>query len=367
MHDFLQKFFSLSFVAGSVFLGTGCAEVSGGEAETVAATDAAVAASNWFGWQVVGTNANGFEGSPAVAMAGPDEAVLVGRDKVTNRFRVTVAISVGWSDLGTKTFIAKPAVAALDGFFGTPEFLRSYQFAVVGIASDNQYHIRIGQLQRTTSPTSNPTLVPGRDWTVIPNSTYASPPAVTVHSGSLIVLGRKSNNTLVLHNSVLAITMQSDFFTNVWGATAAVPALPSGWVAQGDPAIASLGDANSRVIIVTRAVNNGQKRLYANPWDRTSFFGWVSIPLTGVDLSGEPAVEYGLTLNKATVYVKGSDSRIYQSSGLNSSWEAFTPLGNETFASNPAAVGSLGSVQHLVVAGKSNNQFSANLTQIGAP
>jgi hypothetical protein len=138
-------------------------------------------------------------------------------------------------------------------------------------------------------------------------------------------------------------------------------------VAQGDPAIASLGTTNSRIIIVTRAVNNGQKRLYANTWDRTSFFGWVSIPLTGVDMSGEPAVEYGYALDKATVYVKGSDSKIYQSSGLNSSWGAFATIRNNTFATNSAAAGNFAIPGHHMAVAGSGNQFLTVFSVLGEP
>jgi hypothetical protein len=368
MHHVFKKFVRLSLVAGSAFLGTACSGVDGSEVETVGAAEAAISASGWGLWQATTTNANGFEGSPGASLNAPNGGVLIGRDKITNRFRVSAFRQgpfAAWSDFGTKTFIAKPAVAALDGFYGTPQFLWSNQLAVVGVASDSQYYIRIGQLDTTEGFTSNPTLVPGHDWTVIPNSTYASPPAATVYSGTLVVAGRKSNNTLFLHSSVLAITMQANFFTNVWSAPVAVPALPSGWVAQGDPALAAMGDTNSRIMIVTRAVNNGQKRLYANTWDRTTFFGWVSIPLTGVNLSGEPAAEYAPTLNKVTVYVKGADSKIYQSSGLNSSWEAFTAIGSNTFASNPAAVGGGSGNHHMAFAGLPSSQFLISFSAAG--
>jgi hypothetical protein len=370
MNHVLGKFFGLSYVTGFVLFGAACAGVDGNEAEAVGATEAAVTANAWENWQAMPTNANGFEGSPAASLATPSGALVVGRDKVTNRFRVSTFREgpwSNWSDFGTKTFIAKPAVAALDGLFGSPEFVWSYQVAVVGIASDNQYHIRIGKLDTTPPLTSNPTLVAGQDWTVIPNSTYASPPAVTVHSGSLVVAGRKANNTLFLHQSVLAITNPAAIYTGVWGAVTTVPALPSGWVAQGDPAIASLGEANSRIIIVTRAVNNGQKRLYANTWDRTSFFGWVSIPLTGVDMSGEPAVEYGYALDKATVYVKGSDSKVYQSSGLNSSWGTFAAIRSNTFSTNAAAAGSFGIPGHHMAVAGSGNQFQTVFSVLGEP
>ncbi|HKO46436.1 MAG TPA: hypothetical protein VJV79_01855 [Polyangiaceae bacterium] len=376
MHRFdLGKFCGWSFFVGSLFFGAACADADGNEAaneaEQVGAVGAAVGANAWENAQALPTNANGFEGSPAASLATPAGGLVVARDKVTNRFRVSTFRQgpwSAWSDFGTKTFIAKPAVAALDGLYGAAEFTWGHQIAVVGIASDNQYHIRIGKLDTTPPLTSNPTLVAGHDWTVIPNSTYASPPAVTVHSGSLLVAGRKANNTLHLHHSVLAITNQSDYFTNVWGTTVAVPALPSGWVAQGDPAIASLGEANSRIIIVTRAVNNGQKRLYANTWDRNSFFGWVSVPLAGVDMVGEPAVEYGYELNKATVYVKGSDSRFYQSSGLNSSWQPFAAIARGTFATNPAAAGNFSTTgHHLVVGGLTSNQLLAVFSVVGEP
>jgi hypothetical protein len=363
----LKRFFSLSFLASSAFVGAGCAEMDSGDTEVVNQLEAkATAPLTYYGSGPLPNNANGFEGAPGVSMAGQTATLVLGRDKVTNRFRVSYIGGGPWEDFGSKAFSAKPAVAPLDGLYGSPSFLWSSQVAVVGLASDSRYYIRIGKLPAPGS-SANPTLVAGHDWTAIPNTAYVSAPAVTVHSGTLVVAGRKSNNRLVLHSSVLAITNQPDFFTNVWGPTTAVPALPSGWVAQGDPAIASLGDANSRIILVTRAVNSGQKRLYATTWDRTSFSSWVSIPLTGVDLAGDPAVEYSSVPNTATVLVRGSDSRMYYNQGLTT-WGTFAFATSYTFATSAGATGNLvdGST-HAFVAGASDNQFIAGEAWVPRP
>ncbi|HET9955210.1 MAG TPA: hypothetical protein VFQ61_11935, partial [Polyangiaceae bacterium] len=132
------------------------------EQESVGDAQQAVTAGAWESWLPMPMNANGFEGPPATCLATPGGALVVGRDRITNRFRVSQFQGnpfSAWTDFGAMTFASKPAAAALDGLFFQPEAQWNRQVAVVGRASDNRYYVRIGRLDSTPPLTSNPTVV----------------------------------------------------------------------------------------------------------------------------------------------------------------------------------------------------------------
>jgi len=321
----------------------------------------------WEGWLDQLNNANGFADSPSIFGLLPG-AGIVARDAGTNRYRVLYhrsAPPLPWADLGTSTFVSKPASTSLDASFNVPVGQLNYQFAVFGRKSDNKFYISTWKADSTHPYTSASTSVIG--WTVVGQRIFASAPATTLAGGSLYLVGRTANNVLYLRRNPLTGSLANPINNSNWSGEYQAPNLPAGWVAQGAPALANATLINNRVELFVRAVNNGQYRIFRarfNPSTNSWEANWSQIPTNGVTITTDPAAEYD-TEEKITLYLKGN-GRIYQASQINGVWQAFTPIGNNTFVGSPAALGNAASPgSHWAVAKKSNNQLQVVITQQG--
>jgi len=219
-----------------------------------------------------------------------------------------------------------------------------------------------------------------RDWAEIGSTTYSSSPAATVHAGKLIVIGRRTDNTLAARTHGLNLAATGDPFLSgtPWSGLVSLPSLPSGWAAAGDPAIIHAPAANGPATIVTRATKTtfppANPRLYrCTTGNGTSFSSWSQIPTGSAVVSSDPSLELGRdrTNPRITLYFRATDNRIFQASSNvgSSTFETFTAIPfTDTFVSAPAAVGGeLGTdPAHMVFAKKSGSDalfFTAtNLT-----
>jgi hypothetical protein len=368
----------LSVLCMSAVLGTaGCGELDpAAEDEAIATTEQAIDA-NWRPWFALPTQTGGFAGDSAVCDAHTFQGnyVVFGRAAtgfgVANRFRMSIverlAPPTPWASLGSATFNSKPACAVLDGLYDLPQNLWNYQKAIVGRSSAqntlNRYMIRIVKLP-PTSPIMPSTVL---GWTQISTDTFASAPAAAVaigiSGGTLIVCGRKSDNRLYCNMNVLFVdNTEMPFNQFNWQGYFQLPAMPTGWTPQGDPAIADTTPWLSRVTITTRATNAGQTRFYQMDWDGTTFGTWNQITTVTSGIGSDPGSSVDIINSWGqTIFYRGTDGKIYQGSGLGTVGWSFSPLNNANntgFSGAPSAAGSLSGWEgENVVVGKKNSQF----------
>jgi len=239
-------------------------------------------------------------------------------------------------------------------------------------SSDNRYYARIMQVSaagQINEPPQSPTFPV--DWHSISTTTYDSAPFVTAEYGYLIVGGRTSNGTINIHLNPLATDLSAvrSYDKTKWRAPIALAALPSGWTAVGDPAVAAEG-GSGLIDVVTRARNAfNQTRLYINylyiPFAGANgyFLGpptWSQVATSGIPVSSDPALEYDESRGDLTLYFRGgagtAANRIFQSTTQGAdNWGTFGALGTDTFTTAPAAAGSLQfDWSHALVARKSD-------------
>ena len=327
----------------------------------------------WGAWAVAQPDTEQLTGGIGACAIPNEGSVYVGRSASTNRIRIMVNkwrgyTSPAWADMGTVTqFASKPACTALDDNFikyDPDHRTYSHQFAVVARANDNKIYARTMQAD-TTFPSSIPVVVEPSTtvttWhTISSSSNYASAPSATVAFGKLLVVGRRSDNRLYLHRNTLG-SVSSPYNQNNWSSTVlTVPALPAGWTAAGDPAIADVHPAVDAIIIVTRATKAGQPdTLFQIYWQGNgtgSYFWdsagsqdtWQFLP-TGSYVRSDPAIVADNYIQQGwvTVFVQGSQTatgtkNIYQGTGISWMWSPFDFIPNTAgvtlTADAPAAV-----------------------------
>jgi hypothetical protein len=367
------------------------AEELGTSAQKVTADPA-----GWRQWTPEPSNSGGWTGGPALCEAltpSGDGYVLVGRSATTNRYRIILrqffTAATSPADISNlTTFNSKPACTSLDGIHTLDSSLWNYQIAVVGKnASNNQFYIKTMKLDTEPAflgdPPTQPTTVV--NWISIDGNQYASAPAAAVSQAALLVVGRRSDNRLYLHQNHLFILTPIDPFHNSnWEAVRQLPQLPDGYTAAGDPAIADTLPLNGVVTIVTRATKAlAATRLYYNFFDSATgtFQSWAQIPISpaSVTVGSDPAFEVDLGLQLTTLYFRSGTNcasqpcRVFQSSGYVNLWGPFTQIYDggpaaDTFTDTPAALGNLMlEGHHIVTARNSSGQFITNSTNVGVP
>jgi hypothetical protein len=169
-------------------------------------------------------------------------------------------------------------------------------------------------------------------------------------------------------------TQKYDYNHSTWEAAVQVPALPAGWTATGDPTIGHIGNYAGEVKILTRAVNGAQSKVFSLwmfvPW-RLVDSQWYEFSTGSVAPASDLAMEYEKRLwpnPETTVYYRGTDGRVYNSTGDGSTWEPFTLVDNandpnDNYSDFIGAPGVLGSSEmeggHIVAMRRStpNNQY----------
>jgi len=350
----------------------------------------------WRAWTPEPTNSGGWTGGPAVCQAltpSGDGTAIVGRS-TNNRYRISMrqffVEATAFADISTfTTFNSKPACTSLDGVHTLDEGLWNYQLAVLGkSASNNQFLIKTMKLDTEPAFFGDPPTLPTTvvNWTSINSNAYASAPAAAVSQAALLVVGRRSDNRLYLHRNHLAILLpQTPFDNSSWDPVLQLPALPSGWTAAGDPAIADTQPLIGVVTIVTRATRPGfPTRLYYSLFESaaSTFQAWAQVPITPstVSVGSDPALEVDRGLGLATLYFRSgtncatSACRVFQSSGIANLWGEFTQIfdniagHSDTFTEAPGAIGDLGlEPHHMVIARDSSGQFIHNGTNVDIP
>jgi hypothetical protein len=194
-----------------------------------------------------------------------------------------------------------------------------------------------------------------------------------VHNGKLLVLGRKSDNQLMMRSYPLNLGNQGDptAFGGPW-TTTNLPILPSGWGAIGDPAMIH-APLPAAAMIVVRAGNNITTHLFrTTTTNGTSFSAWTEIPTTAIGASNtivsDPSIELSrdrsLSAFRYTVYVRAQDGKVWQSSTNpgTTTFQSFVKIPwSDTLAEGPFAIGGNlgGDSAHVVFAKKpgSNNLY----------
>jgi hypothetical protein len=119
-----------------------------------------------------------------------------------------------WTQIGSSsfTFSTEPACATFDGAVDGP--FPSRQFAIVakGSGSANRYWYATWQQGEISTTFGEPPSVGNlvRDWQLVGNDAFASAPAATVHNGKLLVLGRTSDNQLMMRSYPLNLGNSGD-------------------------------------------------------------------------------------------------------------------------------------------------------------
>lgn len=274
-----------------------------------------------------------------------------------------------WLELGTQTFTSKPACADLDGIAANGG-QSSRQLAVFGRGALNRYYVQVLQMHEsctfgTTPPTPN--LV--RNWTQLSTTAFASAPAATVYAGALWLVGRTSSNQMIMRRKWLNPDLNDRFGDPAaWDGEYPLSALPTGFVAIGDPAMIHVPEDDGYMIVATFAQNSsGAKRLYYALGSGVSFSSWMQVSLpSGVTVASDLALEVGrqgrgangpgIPPSRVTAYFRGTkvvngstDSRVYQASANVSFtspyvWQSFTALqfpaaADIQVADSPAAAG----------------------------
>jgi hypothetical protein len=259
-----------------------------------------------------------------------------------------------WTQIGSSsfTFSTEPACATFDGAVDGSNPSRQFAVVAKGSGSANRYWYATwqqGQISTTFGvPPSSGNLV--RDWQLVGTEAFASAPAATVHNGKLLVLGRKSDNQLMMRTYPLNLGNQGDpiAFGGPWTSNN-LPTLPTGWGAIGDPAIIH-APLPAAAMIVVRAGNGSTTRLYRTTTSNgTSFSTWTQISTTALGATNpilsDPSIEVGRDRSSTfryTVYVRASDGKVWQSSTNlgTTTFQSFVQIPfNDVFVEGPFAIG----------------------------
>jgi hypothetical protein len=235
---------------------------------------------NWRQFTQTPNQSGGFTGDPAVCNAFANQGgwAAIGRSATSNKLRWSILQSAlpatAWANLGDRVFNSSPACAALDEFYQAPSSQWSYQKAILGRdSSNNRYYIRVMKIPPGVPDENNVPLptVPRTvlDWTSISNSAYVSGPGAAVVGGALVVCGKRtvsSSTRAWCKYNTLSTRPSAPFDNSNWTPGAEAPALPSGWTAQGDPAVVNSSHVFPfAAIIAVRATRKSGQFLFTSP------------------------------------------------------------------------------------------------------
>jgi hypothetical protein len=332
----------------------------------------------WRPFDALPTQSGGFTGSPAICdsrttMGG---IVVVGRRATgfgtANRFRFSlrdrIYAATNWADIGTRTFNSKPACAVLDEFHQLPMNQCNFQKAIIGRSSLNRYFIQIlkaapGGVDENNIPLPTITSLVLSDWLQIGTNTYDSAPAATVAFHTFYLVGRRGTRLFLRANPLNTSDPNNPYNHAGWGSEMQSPALPSGWTMAGDPAIVNSSPYTHTLHFAVRGTSGAQTRIFMTNWNGAWAASWSQLSVTNVAAGSDPALDVSFDwLNAQTVYIRGTDNRIYQSSSFftDNPFEAIQAQlnSNTGMSGSPAAIGWMDAWEgdHAVV-GVKNGQF----------
>ena len=277
-----------------------------------------------------------------------------------------------WTVIGSSsfTFSTEPACATFDGAVDGSNPSRQFAVVAKGSGSANRYWYATWQQGQISTTFGEPPSAGGlvRDWQLVGNDAFASAPAATVHNGKLLVLGRKSDNQLMMRSYPLNLGNQGDptAFGGPWTSTN-LPILPSGWGAIGDPAMIH-APLPAAAMIVVRAGNGSTTRLYRTTTSNgTSFSAWTQITTSAIGATNtivsDPSIEIGRdrsSMFRYTVYVRAQDGKVWQASTNpgTTTFQSFVKIPwSEVLSDGPLAIGGNlgGDSAHVVFAKKSGS------------
>jgi hypothetical protein len=155
-----------------------------------------------------------------------------------------------------------------------------------------------------------------------------------------------------------------------WDPTLAVPALPSGWTAAGDPTIVSApAGLLSLPTLATRATNDSSTGYFRITTDGSLFSAWTRFTLPfGVTPASDLSMEIGGDRTQLTAYFRATIGRIYQSTAtIDASTLRLMFSNSDTFSDGPAATGGALFVDpaHMVFAKKTEQGDGLSFAQTG--
>ena len=376
---------------GVGFSAGGCAPAADGspdESTGIGGTDEALqlgpgspAIFRWAG-RMTGSAGVEFDHSldPAVCSVEDLSIALVSRDADTLRYRVfgmnRQTLAPSWTQYGNRTFGTRPACVSYDWFLPTPTFVIAGRGLSSNGASDRRVFTSLARWN--VQPFSGPE--PATVWTAVSADTYQTngSPGLAFDGWKMVIALLGDDSRLYAHQQ-WAPYEGNDFSPRIQG-----PALPTGWTAQGTPAISALfhGPAAFFQIIVRARNMNNVNRLYTTYFSVDRFTNWAgATPATwtqvstgGYTVSSDPAFAWDWSIQNATLYFR-SGSDIIQTSGVGPQLGTLpiSPIvefqGNGlTLVGSPGAQGGSG-VDHgrnLVVARSStDNQLYACESETG--
>jgi hypothetical protein len=177
---------------------------------------------------------------------------------------------------------------------------RTYKIVLAGIDIADKIYTSSAQANRFADG-SAPDVPSGVTvWSKVSDRTFTSGPSISVGSNMVIVVGRGR-----LDNQIYAFRRLLPYETGTWSFSVPAPPLPSGYSAQGSPAVAyTMGDVNQFTVMVrAQSATYGQAyfRAHLDGWSWTS---WDAIPSWGP--AGDPALEFSSDVGMLTLYSFGS-------------------------------------------------------------
>ncbi len=373
----------LKLGVGTLILAAGCSAEAGDygsveEIDTISSDLAnGVGGDPYDGW----TPLSDRSGDPASAVDDPgicfsESGFVIFQRVSSNKFKSVTWDSSGlpaagvfnprlseWSTWGTssKTFKSKPACANLDAIDSDED--RTFEIVLAGTASNDKIYTSAAQANDSADG-SEPNVPTGvTDWTVVSAlRTFAGGPGIAVGAGKVVVVGRGLSDSLIY-----AYTRSLPYEDGSWSHSVQAPALPSGWTAQGSPAIAyTLANINKFTVMVRATKTGAPATFYRAYFDGASWGASWARALTCC--SGDPALEFSSDVDALTVFglspMRGG-ADVVQATGLNVTYGTLrTVRGYElaTVIGTPAALGLWepfeGERRHTVVARKSDGTLA---------
>jgi hypothetical protein len=253
---------------------------------------------------------------------------LVSRDAATQRYLVyglnRQTKPNSWGSYGTRTFGTRPACVRFredpDGGAGGYPYA---EFVIAGRGAGNDRRLFTSLARWTLTPSSNPEpATPNTVWTPVGTQTYQNngSPALATNGFDIVLVFLGDDSRLYLHKK------DNPYDANNWAPRIQGPALPSGWTAQGTPAVAFTHGTTGKYQIIVRARNSfGTNRLYQVYFYIDRFTDWAGNPnptfsqvnVGSNAIDSDPAFAWDWSVPTATLYFR-SGGNIIQTSGLGS-------------------------------------------------
>lgn len=373
--NFTRAFRARAPLAGILMLGTilGCSgPVEGGDRDSVRADSEPLKADpagtlpvTFSGAGSIGT-ASGATGAPALASSCGSSFIAFTRAS-GSRYQGNAVGDLepsGWYEYDTRSFASSPSLTALPSTDGCV----SMRFLVAGRGSGSgaasRIYFSVGKATQSSGVFGAVTRA--RDFAQVSSQEFSGSdgyPAVTSAPNGAAFLVYRKGSTIYGHTKAA--------MTNTWSTTAhQAPALPSGWVPIGTPAI-EYGLSNITFVIV-RGQSGSNIRFFRIFYNSTGFlipFGgtpqWLGLPLPAGSpaIESDPAVEWNDDLFTHTVYYR-SGSSFYQMSIYVDGWEEAPkqithPITTPSYTDAPAVNGNIDWEQdrkHMLL-GRSGTEF----------